>query len=97
MNLEMKGDRNSPKGAVQSTSKFCGIAHESAFVSETSVDQAPFDILDTAIHHVTGSDTVSACFCIVDSDLCDASSRGSVVDGSVVIQEATVTVVGIFA
>lgn len=65
-------DHSVPEWAIQCTGKFCGIAHQSAFITEPGVDKATFDSLDTTVHHIARCDAVSASLGIVDSNLCDA-------------------------
>lgn len=85
------------EGTIESTCEFCRVGHEGAFVAETGVDEGTFYGTDATVHHVGGSDTVSASAGIGESDLGKTSDGGLGVDGGVGVEDTAVAMGGVFA
>lgn len=86
-----------PEWPIQRARKLGRVAHERALVPKPRVDESLLYGLDASVHHVAGRNAMRTSFGVVDSHLRDAVDGGRVVDGSVRIEEPTVSVVGVFA
>jgi hypothetical protein len=87
---------NPPERAVQCTGEFCRVAHQSTFIAKASIDEPALDGLDAPVHHVARCNAMSSSLRIVDGDLCDTLDRWGGIDGSVFMQQTTVTMIGVF-
>lgn len=85
------------EGTIESTGEFGRIGHEGAFITETGVDEGTFYGTDATVHHVRGSNTVSASASIGESNLGETSDGRLGIDGGVGVEDPAVAMGGVFA
>jgi len=87
----------SPKRSVERASKFGGVAHERHSIAIASIHESALDRFDATVHHITGCNAVGTSTSICNCDLGNTFHRWWGIDRTVVMEEAAVSVVGVFA
>lgn len=89
--------RNRPEWPVERAGKLCRVTHQSTLIPKVGVDETSFYGLDTPIHHITGSNTVSPCFRIIDRNFSQSLYGWKTIDGAIVVENAAMPVVSVLA
>jgi len=85
-----------PERPVKRTRKLRRVAHQRTAVPKARINKPALDRLDAPVHHVARRDAVHARARIVHRDLRDARDGRFRVDGSVGVEDAAVSVRGVF-
>ena len=86
-----------PEGSIETRCKLGRVRHQADLVCDSLQDQSILDRLDTTVHHITGSNHLASGTSIGQGDVCKSLDRGSVVDGSILTQDSTVSMRGVRA
>ena len=86
-----------PEGTIQWACKLRRVTHQCTLISKATVNQSTLYSLDPTIHHITWCNTMDASSSVAHCNFRDTLNRWKCVNRTIVIEETTVSVWGVFA